>query len=94
MLAAATLPAAIARMAVAGPVTQSPPGEEVVLVADLTAQGRDERAAALDGHARLLKALHLDALADGHDDDVRRNALLGADPPCSGGDGRPCRPRR
>ena len=82
MLAAATLPAAMARMAVAGPVTQSPPAKTPVHVGDLPLAGPRE-CAALDGHARLLKALDLDALADGDDDDIRRDALSAS--PCRAG---------
>ena len=51
-------------------------GEHVVHVADLAGQSSHETAAAGNGHAGLVKALNLDALADGHHDDIRRDAHL------------------
>lgn len=77
IFAAATLPAAMARMTVAGPVTQSPPAEDAVHIVDLAAGLGDERAA-LDGDLRLLKAVGLHALTDGDNDNVRRDALFAA----------------
>ena len=61
-------------------------GEQVVHIAHLTGKTCHEHAP-LDGHAGLLKALDLDALSDGHHDDVRRNTdlrqigLVGPGPP-------------
>ena len=76
MLAAATLPAAMARMAVAGPVTQSPPANTLVHIPHLPRQARHQRPPRWMGDAGLLEALDLDALSDGHDDDIRRDADL------------------
>ena len=49
-------------------------GEHVLHVAHLTAQLGNHSTAALDGNTCLLKAGDLDALTDGHHDDVGRNA--------------------
>lgn len=73
MLAAATLPAAIARMTVAGPVTQSPPANTPGQIGNHAVR-QSREVAALDGHARLLKVSRLDALADSDDHHIRRDA--------------------
>ena len=75
MLAAATLPAAIARMAVAGPVTQSPPAKTPGMIVNHAVRQCLRGNAALDGTCPLCsKCLGLDALADGDDDHIRRDA--------------------
>ena len=69
MLAAATLPALMARLPVAGPVWQSPP-QETPVEAGHGAVGLGHDLAALGCHAELLEGLGVDGLADGDDDDV------------------------
>lgn len=51
-------------------------GEHVVHVADLAGQSSHQPTAAGNGHAGLVKALNLDALANGHHNDVRRDTYL------------------
>ena len=73
MLSAATLPAATARMTVAGPDTASPPAKTLPLPGtkdELSAWMAPQRVA----DAARLKGLGMDGLADGHDHIVAGDA--------------------
>ena len=65
----------MARMAVAGPVTQSPPAKDVIHVTHLAGKA-GHKGAALNGHAGGVKAADFNALANGHHDNIRLDADL------------------
>lgn len=81
-------------MAVAGPGNAvRPPANTAVHIPHLPRQTR-HKGTPLDGDAGLIEALDLDALSDGHHDDIRRDADLLQRPPCRDGDALPCPPPR
>ena len=76
MLAAATLPAAMARMDGGGAGDAVTAREHSLHVRQMGAAVRQDRTAPLDLNTGLLEAVGLNALADGHDDDIRRDPEL------------------
>ena len=75
MFAAATLPAAMARMTVAGPVTQSPPANTPSMLS-IWPLASATKAPRLMVMLALLEAVCFHALSDGDYDPIRRDALF------------------